>query len=94
MKEELIREIKQKADSIGTDTKTDRRVKGAYVDCLIMVKEALSIHSVMCIVNDAEGNTIEAKSSNNGYTELTKLNFDTIIAFLEKQKKKAPSLFE
>lgn len=53
-----------------------------------------SLHSVMCIVNDAEGNTIEAKSSNAGETELTKLNFDTIIAFFKKQKKKAPSLFE
>ena len=44
--EELIKQIKEKADSIGTSTKIDRRVKGAYVDCLVMVKEALSIHDV------------------------------------------------
>lgn len=37
-KEELIEQIKSKADSIGTSNITDRRVKGAYVDCLIMVK--------------------------------------------------------
>ena len=45
--EELIKQIKEKADSIETSTKIDRRVKGAYVDCLVMVKEALSIHDVM-----------------------------------------------
>jgi len=35
---ELIEQIKSKADSIGTSTAMDRRVKGAYVDCLIMVR--------------------------------------------------------
>ena len=37
---ELIEQIKLKADSISTNTKENRRVKGAYVDCLMMVKEA------------------------------------------------------
>ena len=37
---ELIEQIKLKADSIPTNTEINRRVKGAYVDCLIMVKEA------------------------------------------------------
>jgi hypothetical protein len=37
---ELIQQIKLKADSIPTNTKENRRVKGAYVDCLMMVKEA------------------------------------------------------
>lgn len=38
--EELIKQIKLKADSIPTNTKENRRVKGAYVDCLMMIKEA------------------------------------------------------
>lgn len=37
---ELIEQIKLKADSIPTNTKENRRAKGAYVDCLMMVKEA------------------------------------------------------
>jgi hypothetical protein len=37
---ELIEQIKLKADSIPTNTKENRRVKGAYVDCLMMAKEA------------------------------------------------------
>jgi hypothetical protein len=37
---ELIEQIKLKADSIPTNTKENRRVKGAYIDCLMMVKEA------------------------------------------------------
>jgi hypothetical protein len=37
---ELIQQIKLKADSIPNNTETNRRVKGAYVDCLIMVKKA------------------------------------------------------
>ena len=37
---ELIEQIKLKADSIPTNTRENRRVKGAYVDCLMMVKEA------------------------------------------------------
>jgi hypothetical protein len=39
---ELIEQIKLKADSIPTNTKENRRVKGAYVDCLMMMmmKEA------------------------------------------------------
>jgi hypothetical protein len=37
---ELIEKIKLKADSIPTNTDVNRNVKGAYVDCLIMAKEA------------------------------------------------------
>ena len=37
---ELIEQIKLKADSIPTNTRENRRVKGAYVDCLMMVREA------------------------------------------------------
>ncbi len=37
---ELIEQIKLKADSIPTNTDVNRRVKGAYVDCLVMAKEA------------------------------------------------------
>lgn len=37
---ELIEQIKLKADSIPTNTKENRRIKGAYIDCLMMVKEA------------------------------------------------------
>jgi hypothetical protein len=37
---ELIEQIKLKADSIPTNTKENRRAKGAYVDCLMMAKEA------------------------------------------------------
>lgn len=36
----LIEQIKLKADSIPTNTKENRIAKGAYVDCLIMAKEA------------------------------------------------------
>lgn len=36
----LIEQIKLKADSIPTNTKENRRAKGAYVDCLMMAKEA------------------------------------------------------
>lgn len=37
---ELIEQIKLKVDIIPTNTKENRRVKGAYVDCLMMLKEA------------------------------------------------------
>jgi hypothetical protein len=37
---ELIKQIKLKADSIPTNTKENRMVKGAYIDCLMMAKEA------------------------------------------------------
>lgn len=37
---ELIEQIKFKADNIPSNTEMNRRVKGAYVDCLMMLKEA------------------------------------------------------
>ena len=37
---ELIEQIKLKADSWDNSTKETRARKGAYVDCLMMVKEA------------------------------------------------------
>ena len=36
---ELIEKIKLKAHSIPTNTKENRKVKGAYVDCLMMINE-------------------------------------------------------
>ncbi len=36
---ELIEQIRLKANNIPTNTKENRRAKGAYVDCLMMVKE-------------------------------------------------------
>jgi hypothetical protein len=36
----LIEQIKSKADSLPINTKENRRVKGIYVDCLIMAREA------------------------------------------------------
>ena len=36
----LFNMIKQKADSISTNTADNRRVKGVYVDCLMFIKEA------------------------------------------------------
>ena len=38
--EKLIEQIKLKADSCSNSTKETRARKGAYVDCLVMAKEA------------------------------------------------------
>lgn len=46
--EEFIKELTIKANSCGTDTKAQRMVKGAYVDALVMAKEALNIHLIVC----------------------------------------------
>lgn len=46
----LIEKIKLKADSIPTNTKENRRVKAAYVDCLMMVKEGVKNMVCDCIV--------------------------------------------
>jgi hypothetical protein len=55
---ELFRQIKLKADSIPINTKENRRVKGAYVDCLMMIKEAM-IHESKptCDVSRSENPT-------------------------------------
>jgi len=39
--EKLIEQIRLKADACGNATKEQRARKGAYVDCLVMMKEAL-----------------------------------------------------
>ena len=36
---DLIKKIKFKADNINTNIQENRRIKGAYIDCLMMVKE-------------------------------------------------------
>jgi hypothetical protein len=43
--EELIAKIQEKAEACGYSTKEDRARKGAYVDCIMEMKEALRIHS-------------------------------------------------
>lgn len=44
--EKLIEQIRLKADACGDATKEQRARKGAYVDCLVMMKEALHKLSV------------------------------------------------
>ena len=56
--EELIKELKEKAMSYDLNNKQDRAVRGAYVDALVMVKNALNIHPVS--VSDK---TIEKKAT-------------------------------
>ena len=45
--EELILKLQEKAQACGYKTKEDRARKGAYVDCIIELKEALRIHDVV-----------------------------------------------
>lgn len=64
---ELIEQIKLKADSIPTNTKENRRVKGAYVDCLMMMKEAtknLVLADVMAMLPTAMINRVEVIDEN------------------------------
>lgn len=42
----LIEKIKAKADSLGVSRKEDRRVKGVYVDCLLMAEEELNTNYI------------------------------------------------
>jgi len=44
--EELIAKLQEKAQACGYKTKEDRARKGAYVDCIMELKEALRIHAV------------------------------------------------
>ena len=44
--EELIKELKEKAMSYDLNNKQNRALRGAYVDALVMVKNALNIHLV------------------------------------------------
>lgn len=43
---ELIAKLQEKAQACGYKTKEDRARKGAYVDCIMELKEALRIHDV------------------------------------------------
>jgi hypothetical protein len=45
--EKLIEQIKLKAAACGDSTKEKRARKGAYIDCLVMIKEALHKPVVM-----------------------------------------------
>ena len=49
--QKLIEEIKLKADSIPTNTKENRRAKGAYVDCLLMAQKQASKNLVLADVS-------------------------------------------
>ena len=48
--EELLKQIGQKALDCPTNTKESRARKGAYVDCIMMIKEALRKHDVISCV--------------------------------------------
>jgi translation elongation factor EF-Ts len=45
----LFHQIKLKADSILTNTAENRKVKGAYVDCLTLIRKAIEIEKEMII---------------------------------------------
>jgi len=61
----LIEQIKSKADSIPFNTKENRRIKGVYVDCLMMVKDAKEMENQKKIdelkVTDAEFKSVTAQ---------------------------------
>jgi len=60
---ELIEQIKAKADSIGTSTAMDRRVKGAYVDCLIMVRNHFdNVGHFNCLEQNIKGDAHRCES--------------------------------
>lgn len=42
--EKLLEELKIKAQNCGDNTKENRARKGAYVDCIIMIKKVLKIN--------------------------------------------------
>ena len=44
--EKVIEQIRLKADACGDSTKEQKARKGAYVDCLVLLKEALRKHAV------------------------------------------------
>jgi hypothetical protein len=53
--ETVIEQIKLKSENIPTNNKENRRVKGAYVDCLMMLKdcnEYYTIEEVKAIVQN------------------------------------------
>lgn len=62
---ELIEQIKLKADSIPTNTKENRRAKGVYIDCLMMVKEA----SKNLVLTDVSGLSPSDEEIRNGADE-------------------------
>lgn len=45
----LIEQIKSKKDSLSTNTKEERIVKGIYVDCLIMARETKELEKQQLI---------------------------------------------
>jgi|JI10StandDraft_1071094.scaffolds.fasta_scaffold2066661_1 alcohol dehydrogenase class IV len=53
--EELIAKLQEKAQACGYKTKEDRARKGAYVDCIMELKEALRIHAVSGSLGFDEG---------------------------------------
>jgi len=49
---ELLKKLKDKAKACGNKTKIDRARKGAYVDCIVEIKQALLIQRV--VLNEAD----------------------------------------
>jgi hypothetical protein len=57
--EKLIEQIRLKADACGDATKEQRARKGAYVDCIVMIKEALHKPDVIASCEQRAGHTRE-----------------------------------
>jgi len=72
---ELIEQIKLKADSWDNSTKETRARKGAYVDCLMMVKEA----NRNCRVADVSGRSEQLKAFFLWFRENGELHLDKSI---------------
>ena len=51
----LFHQIKLKADSIPTNTAENRKVKGAYVDCLTLIREAKEMEKEQIIEAHIDG---------------------------------------
>ena len=56
--EELIEQLTEKVNGCGMNTKAERMLRGAYVDALVMAKEALNIHLVMLSEIETESDKI------------------------------------
>jgi len=64
--EKLIEQIKLKADSWDNSTKETRARKGAYVDCLMMVKEA----SKNIVQKEASKNIVQNEDWANPFCQI------------------------
>jgi hypothetical protein len=80
--EKLLAELKLKAANCGDSTKESRARKGAYVDCIMMIKEALKISSNPVLVDSLPCSHMYSRSMNQPYPrkcvkcgEVEKANF-------------------